>query len=84
MKKCLLCKRSNDTTNDKRWQIYLVNADGSNPRRLSQEAANNQVPNWSPDGRRILFTSIRSGQSEIYTVKPDGVGLTRLPGAAGR
>lgn len=35
-------------------------------------------PSWSPKGDRISFTSNRDGDYEIYTVHPDGTGLTRL------
>jgi Tol biopolymer transport system component len=40
-------------------------------------------PDWSPDGSRILFTTrplvdFDAGQSELYTVRPDGTGLRRL------
>ena len=33
---------------------------------------------WSPDGTRLLFTNEVNENSDIYTVKPDGTGLTRL------
>lgn len=39
---------------------------------------------WSPDGGRIVFTSDRSGDPEIYVMAADGTGLTRLTDAPGR
>ncbi|MGH2662737.1 MAG: hypothetical protein ACRDH8_07990 [Actinomycetota bacterium] len=41
-------------------------------------------PAWSPDGERIAFVSAESGDDEIYTVAPDGTGLTRLTESPGR
>ena len=35
-------------------------------------------PDWSPDGRRIAFTSDRDGRSEVYVMNADGSGVTRL------
>ncbi len=35
-------------------------------------------PCWSPDGQRIAFSSSHQGNYEIYTIHPDGSGLTRL------
>jgi Tol biopolymer transport system component len=40
-------------------------------------------PAWSPLGDRIAFTSNRDGDDEIYTVRPDGKGLTRLTRSPG-
>ena len=36
------------------------------------------TPAWSPDGRRIAFTSERDGNPEIYVMNADGSGVTRL------
>ena len=41
-------------------------------------------PQWSPDGRRILFASTRDGDWELYTMHVDGSDLTRLTYSAGR
>jgi Tol biopolymer transport system component len=63
--------------------IYMVDADGSNERRLTADHAS-QDPAWSPDGTKIAFSSNRNGNSEIYTMNPDGTGIVRLtddPGA---
>jgi Tol biopolymer transport system component len=35
-------------------------------------------PVWSPRGDRILFSSFRSGDFEIYTIRPDGTDLRQL------
>jgi TolB protein len=36
------------------------------------------TPAWSPRGDRIAFTSFKSGDFEIYTIRPDGTGLRQL------
>jgi Tol biopolymer transport system component/CubicO group peptidase (beta-lactamase class C family) len=53
------------------WQIYTMNADGSNQSPLPTAAMGN-APSWSPDGRQIAFTSERSGNSEVYVMERDG------------
>jgi Tol biopolymer transport system component len=40
-------------------------------------------PTWSPKGDRIAFTSDRTGDYEIYTIRPDGTGLTQLTHSPG-
>ena len=54
-------------------EIYVVDADGSNPRNLSQnKAEDGGLPVWSPDGQYIAFMSDRDGNNEIYVMDPDG------------
>ena len=58
-------------------EIYVVNKDGSNPRRLTNHPANDTTPTWSPAGNQIAFTSDRSGSPQIYVVDADGLGAPR-------
>ena len=60
--------------------IWIVGADGSEPRRLTADQAANFDPDWSPTGDRIAFSSQRSGEVRIWTIAADGSdarGVTR-------
>lgn len=59
-------------------EIYVINADGTNPRRLTDQSALDGAPAWSPDGSRLAFHSARDGNLEIYLMNPDGSGVLRL------
>ncbi len=53
-------------------EIYLMNADGSNIRRLTDNPAADTRPRWSPDGKSILFTSNRKDGSQAWLLPLDG------------
>jgi plastocyanin/dipeptidyl aminopeptidase/acylaminoacyl peptidase len=57
--------------------IYVMDFDGGNVRRLTNDAAGEQHPTWSPDGKHIAFASDKSGVSRIQVmgVDPNGTGL---------
>jgi len=60
----------------------LVSAlDGSNVRRLTNDAARDRRPVWAPDGRSLAFFSSREPNWEIWRVGSDGGGLTKLMSA---
>jgi serine/threonine protein kinase/Tol biopolymer transport system component len=58
--------------------LFLVRPDGTGQRQLTNDAARDRVPRWSPDGSRILFYSDRGGAYGAWTIRPDGSGLELL------
>ena len=52
--------------------------DGSDVIRLTDDPARDDSPAWSPDGRRIAFTSERDGNAETYLMNADGSNPVRL------
>jgi TolB protein len=55
-------------------QVYVMNRDGSNVRRLTNDKWINTTPTWSPSGNQIAFVSDRTGSPQIYTIDADGLG----------
>ncbi|HJQ71544.1 MAG TPA: hypothetical protein VKA70_21390 [Blastocatellia bacterium] len=50
-------------------EIYLMDADGGNVRRLTDHPATDTMPTFSPAGGLVAFTSFRDGDPEIYTLR---------------
>jgi TolB protein len=61
-----------------------MEADGGHVRRLTRSPYRDLRPRFSPDGRRIAFTSHRDGNAEIYVMNADGGSPRRLTDHAGR
>ena len=59
-------------------QIYLIPAEGGEPRRLTSDPVGAFAPDFSPDGREIAFHSQRNATRDIYVVRVDGTGEQRL------
>ena len=58
--------------------IHTINPDGTGQANLTNDGAADFAPAWSPDGRRIAFSSNRAGNFEIWVMWADGSGATRL------
>jgi len=67
-----------ESTRDGNSEIYVVEADGSNPRNLTHNPANDYWPSWSPTGKQIAFFSARTGWQELYIMNADGSDITQL------
>ena len=59
-------------------EIYIMNVDGTNQVRLTNNESLEYKPFWSDDGTKIAFTSERDGNAEIYIMNSDGTKQTRL------
>ena len=55
-------------------EIYVVNSEGGELRRLTRNAGPDLAPAWSPDGRKIAF----AGSRGIYVMNADGSGQRNL------
>ena len=58
--------------------IYVMNADGSDRRRLTDGGVRNYRPVWSPDGVRIAYTTHEWRYFYIYSINADGSDRQRL------
>ena len=58
--------------------LYIINVDGSNLTPLPTAPGGDFEPAWSPDGKRIAFTSLRDGYMQIYSINLADQSVTRL------
>ncbi|MGZ3330744.1 MAG: TolB family protein [Gemmatimonadaceae bacterium] len=60
------------------FDIYTANADGSHLHRLTHFGIYTAEGVLSPDGRKLVFTSLKGGDLDIYVINIDGTGLKQL------
>jgi len=60
------------------YDIFVGNADGSNLRQLTATDGYDAEATFSPVGDRIVFTSVRDGDLDLYSMAPDGSDVRRL------
>ncbi|HET9792967.1 MAG TPA: protein kinase, partial [Thermoanaerobaculia bacterium] len=80
--------RDHDVSPDGRWvafmqttnqeDIALARTDGTDYRRLTDDPFRDRGPQWSPDGKEIVFYSDRNGSYQVWSIHPDGSGLREL------
>ena len=58
-------------TTSGREDLFVVRADGTGFRQLTDDAFRDRGVTWSPDGRRLAFYSDRGGSYEVWTIRPD-------------
>ncbi len=60
------------------YDVFSAKPDGSDLKRLTDTPGYDAESVYSPDGTKILFTSMRDGDLELYTMNPDGSDQTRI------
>ncbi len=62
------------------FQVFIMPADGSQVRQVSDGLASALFPEWSPDGRRLVFegTTAEDTPGDLYVVNADGTGQHRI------
>ncbi len=65
-----------------RMELWVMDADGANQRQITQLGGANFGPSWTPDGRRLIFSSNyrqpRSGNFDLFLVDLDGTHLEQV------
>ena len=63
--------------------LWIMNADGSNQRQITHLNAASFGPSWTPDGKKIIFSSNhhtdpKLGNFDLFLINPDGSGLEQI------
>ena len=67
----------------KSYDIYIADADGKNPINITQSDSYDAEATVSPAGDKLVFTSTRDGDIELYSMNLDGTDLKRLTNRPG-
>lgn len=65
------------------FDLYTANPDGSDRRRLTSYGVYTAEATLSPDGKTLVFTSLKDGDLELYTMNVDGTNVRRLTNTPG-
>ncbi len=63
--------------------IFVMDMDGENARRVTNLKSISLSSSWSPDGSQLAFTSYTRGSPDIYVIGADGKGLKQIVGGGG-
>jgi len=67
----------------KGYDIFRAGPEGEDPVRLTDTPGYDAEDVYSPQGDRIVFTSVRNGDLDLYLMNPDGSGVEQLTTEAG-
>jgi TolB protein len=59
-------------------QIYVMNIDGTNQKRLTNNNADDWYPSWSPDGEKLIFSSKTDGVRNTYMMNKGGSSVKKI------
>jgi TolB protein len=81
----MFCSNSaNRGEGDDNWDVWVMNADGSDVHALTDTPGQDYPSAWSPDGKRIAFFSRRaSADGDTFVMNADGSGVRRITHCAG-
>lgn len=59
-------------------ELFIMKSDGSEKRRLTVTNISESNPHWINNGKKIAFLGSETGSSQIWSMNPDGGGMTKL------
>ena len=57
------------STRDGNYEIYVMNIDGSDTKRITQSEERDDYPTWHPDGKRLVYVGEQAGKFDLYMVE---------------
>jgi len=60
------------------FKLCRITTDGRQVVQMTKGQSIDDSPSWAPNGRHLVFSSLRRGKSHIYMITSDGTGLKRL------
>ncbi len=63
--------------------LYIVKSDGTDLRKITDDAPKDRGPKWSPDGKRIVFYTDRNGRYELWSIDAQGSNLQQMTRTTG-
>ncbi|MBI5207576.1 MAG: PD40 domain-containing protein [Candidatus Firestonebacteria bacterium] len=77
--KIIFCSRKKAGSIDgDNYEIFIMNEDGTELKRLTYNDANDYRPSWSPDGSRIVYHTLFDKNYEIFVMDSDGTNMKNL------
>jgi tol-pal system beta propeller repeat protein TolB len=68
---------------DAKSRIWVARVEGGEPVALTDGKSLDDMPAWSPDGKYLVFVAERNGETDLWLMRADGTGQTRLTTAQG-